>query len=169
MASKSQRRGLQGLDPLRRKLRNMEKVMESGIKPAILAAAQAIMIDAQFRVPVDEGDLQRSITYKISPDGMAAVVGPAAKSAAVAREVRGSAFATRSTVTLGAVSKKDLFQFFKGYWIEFGTKGAPDRNIPAQPARPFMTPAFDVNKEWALAKIKTEVNAQLKRIGELNV
>ncbi len=160
----NQRRGLQGLDKLRRKLRNMEKVTESGIKPAITAAAQAVMIDAQLRVAVDEGDLQRSITYKVSPDGMAAVIGPAAKSAAVARAVRGNEFATRSAVTLGAISKKDLFQFFKGYWIEYGTKGAPDRNIPPQPARPFMSPAFDVNKAWAIKKVKTEVDAQLKRM-----
>jgi HK97 gp10 family phage protein len=165
----SQRRGLQGLSSLRKKLRNMEKIVESGIKPAIRDAAIAIQLDAIQRVSVDNGDLQRSIDFKISPDGLAAVIGPSAKSAAVAREVRGSAFATRSTVSLGGISKKALFQFFKGYWLEFGTKGAPDRNIPPQQARPFMQPAYDVNKAWAIARVKTEVDKQLKTMAGDNV
>jgi HK97 gp10 family phage protein len=165
----SQRRGLAGVDKLRIKLRRMEKVVESGIKPAIRDAAVAIQLDAIQRVSVDNGDLQRSIDFKISSDGLAAVVGPAAKSAAVAREVRGSAFATRSTITLGAISKKALFQFFKGYWLEFGTKGTPDRNIPPQQARPFMQPAYDVNKDWAIARVKTEVDKQLKTMAGGNV
>lgn len=162
-------KGYRNVNKLRRKLRKMEEVVESGIRPAIEKAAYAIQLDAVARVPVDEGDLQRSITHKIGRDGLTAVIGPGAKSAAVARAAKGSAFATRSRIQLGSISKHDLFQFFKGYWIEFGTKGAPERNIPAQPARPFMQPAYDVNKRWATNEVKREVNAQLKRIASLNV
>lgn len=158
--------GYRNVNKLRRKLRNMEKFVESGIGPAIERAAYAIELDAKARVRVDEGDLQRSITHKLGRDKMTAVIGPGAKSAAVARAAKGSPFATRSTIQLGSISKHDLFQFFKGYWIEFGTKGAPDRNIPPQPARPFMQPAFDVNKTWATNEVRREVNRQLERLAK---
>lgn len=167
MASYNQRRGLQGVSSLKRKLRRMEKHVQSGIPDAMESAAKSIAVAAKFMVPVDTGELKKSIEYKQSSDGLSAVIGPSAKSAAVAREVKGSAFATRSKIKIGKLSKKKLFQFFKGYWIEFGTKGNAEKNIPAQPARPFMSPAFEATKENAITNVANAVNAQLKRVSEL--
>lgn len=164
MATRAQIRGLNGVDSLRKKLRNMEKVAESGIKPAITEILQSITMDAKQLAPKDEGELAASIEYKLSSDGLAGVSGPAAKSAAVATAVKGSPFATRSTKVATDLSKKKLFNFFKGYWAEFGTKGNPARNIPPQPARPFMRPAFDLNSSWGIKKIADAVNAQLKKM-----
>lgn len=164
MASYSKRRGLQGVDPLRRKLRNMEKVLESGIKPAIKQAAASIEASAKAYAPKDTGELMRAIKSKVSGDGMSAVIGPYANAAIVNSVVKGTAFNNKGGGVLTELDKKKKFQFFKGYWIEFGTKGAPDRNIPAQPARPFMQPAFDANKAEAVANVKNLVNAQLKNI-----
>lgn len=167
MANYSQRRGLQNVSSLRRKLRRIAQDAENTIKPVVEEIAEAIKQDAIARAPQDSGDLVRSIDKKLSADGLTAVIGPAIRTAAVARTVRGSAFANRKLdVKLGAKSKKALFQFFKGYWIEFGTKGAPERNIPPQPARPFMGPAFDVNRDWGMEKIKDEINATLKRAAD---
>lgn len=161
------KKGIQGVDKLRLKLRRMEKVVQSGIKPAILQTALEIEASAKQFVPKDTGDLMRSIKSKVSGDGLAAVVGPFANSAIVKSLTSGSIFNNKSGGAMSALDKKKKFQFFKGYWIEFGTKGAPDRNIPAQPARPFMQTAFDVNKTAGAARVKAAVDKQLKDIARL--
>lgn len=162
------RSGLQGVDKLRLKLRRMEKVVESGIKPAVKQTIMDIEASAKMFVPKDTGDLMRSINHKVSGDGMAAVVGPWAKSAIVASLVKGGIFNNKGGGEMSALDKKKKFQFFKGYWIEFGTKGAPDRNIPPQPARPFMQPAFDANKSAGLSRVKSAVDKQLKDVARLS-
>ena len=162
------RSGLQGVDKLRLKLRKMEKFVQSGIKPAILQTALEIEASAKQFVPVDKGDLQKSINHKVSGDGMAAVVGPYAKAAIVASLVKGGIFNNKSGGEMSALDKKKKFQFFKGYWTEFGTKGTPDRNIPPQPARPFMQPAFDANKTAGLERVKSAVDKQLKDVARFS-
>lgn len=167
-STRAQRRGLNGVSSLRKKLRNMEPIVQSGIREAIVEAAVHIEADAQSFVPKDTGDLAASIEFKVSADGLAAVIGPAAKSAAVAKAVRGSAFATRVLgKPISATTADKLFQYFKGVWVEFGTKGNADKGIPPQPARPFMRPAFDMNAKWAIVRIKDLVDAQLKRMANL--
>ena len=168
MATLSQRRGLQNVNSLRRKLRNMHKVTENSIKPVIEEVAEAIRLDAIDRVPKDTGELARSIEKKVSSDGLTAVIGPGAKIAAIIKRQSGSAFATRKAggIKLSKASKHLLFQFFKGYWIEFGTKGNAERNIPPQPARPFMGPSFDINRQWGVNRVKDAVNNTLRRVAD---
>lgn len=162
----AQRRGLQGTSKLRRKLRAMEKHVQSGIGDAVEDALKAVQADAIRFVAKDTGETASLIEYKQSSDRLTGVVGPGAKSAAVKKAAAGSAWATRSS-KLSKVSKRKLMAFFKGYWLEFGTKGAPDRNIPPQPARPFMQPAWDGNRAWAIDRVKKEVSKQLKRVAGL--
>jgi HK97 gp10 family phage protein len=167
-STRAQRTGLKGVSALRRKLRNMEPIVGSGIRQAITDAAIYIEADAQSFVPKDTGDLAASIEHKISADGFSAVIGPAARSAAVAKAIRGSAFATRVLgKPIGATTADRLFQYFKGVWIEFGTKGNAEKGIPPHPAQPFMRPAFDMNRKWAVTRIKDLVDAQLKRMQEI--
>lgn len=156
---------IQGADKLRRKLRAMEKHVQSGIRPAVTEVATAIKYDAILRAPEDSGDLKAEIGFKVSQDGMSAVIGIGAESVALVKAVGGSAFNT--SVKMSSITKHKLWQFFKGYWAEFGTKGSPERNIPPQPARPFMQPAYDVNESWGKARVRDAVNAQLKRVSEL--
>lgn len=167
----NKRHGLQNVSNLRRKLRVMEKMLdERAIPPAIRDSAIDIRDTAVRNAPFDEGDLAAAVEYKMSPDGLAAVIGPAAKSVAVAKAVRGSPFATRTmdaAKQLTRLSKKKLFQFFKGYWAEFGTKGYPERNIPAQPARPWMSPAFDTNRDKSVKRVAEAVNGVLRKAGDL--
>lgn len=161
----SQRTGLRNVNSLRRKLRHMERIASSDIPDEIEKGARKITQTAKQLVPVDQGDLQASIEYKTGRDGFTAVIGPSAKSAAVQQAAKGSAFATRVArqASIGNISKKRLFQFFKGYWIEKGTKGNAKKNIPPQPARPFMTPAYEKNRRSIVSGVASAVNNQLKR------
>lgn len=168
MATAAQRRGLNGVSSLRRKLRRMETFVPSRIPMAIETSAISITVTAKTLVPVDQGDLKEAIEYKMSGDRMAAAIGPAARASVVAKAVKGTLFATRTIAKkLSTISKKRLFQFFKGYWIEFGTKGNAKKNIPPQPARPFMSPAFYINKSSTVSNVAAAVNEQLKRVSDL--
>ena len=127
--------------------------------------AEAVKSDAVAMAPVRDGDLAASIGYRISPDGLAVTVGPGIK--AVQKIVRqaGSPWATSSAkVKLTGNDKHALMQFYKAWWAEFGTKGSAEDGIPPQPARPFMGPAWDVNKTWAKQKIRKEINETLARV-----
>lgn len=159
--------GIKGLNELRRTLRRIEPELQQPIQTAIHNTAEAIKADAIAGAPVDEGDLVRSIDYKIGRDGFTAVIGPGAKAAEIARSRGGSAFATRTrkgeVIRMSATNKNLLFQFFKGYWHEFGTKGSPEHNIPPLPARPFMTPAYLLNEEYGKAQVRAAVKAALDK------
>lgn len=159
--------GIRGLNKLRRTLRRIEPDLQDPIRTAILNTAEAIKQDAIAGAPVDEGDLVRSIDYKIGRDGFTAVIGPGAKAAEIARRKGGSPFATQDRrgeiIRLSAANKKLLFQFFKAYWIEYGTKGSPEHNIPPLPARPFMTPAYLLNEEYGKAQVRAAVKAALDK------
>lgn len=163
----ARRSGLQGVSNLRRTLRRIEPEMTEEARGAMQDGAEAITLDAVARVPRDEGDLARSIGYKLGRDGLTAIIGPAAKQVAMVggRTSAGAPFATRSRRQrkLSIKNKEALFQFFKGYWLEYGTKGSPAHNIPPLPAHPFMGPAFDLNKEWLLDKVRQGINRALER------
>lgn len=153
---------VQGVNKLRRTLKRIDPEVTADVKTAIREGAEAIQADAINLVPRDTGDLARSIDYRVSSDGLAAVVGPAARAAEIVRRKTGSAFKA-AQVRLSARNKKLMFEFYKGWWIERGTKGSPKRNIPPQPARPFMKPAFDLNESWILGRVKAGINKALDR------
>lgn len=152
---------------LRQKFKRIMVEVENSVGESMIGVAQSIAADAARMAPRDHGDLADSIEYKLSSDKLSAVIGPAAKAAIVERTVKGSAFATRKLGKPTAASKQKLLQFFKGYWLEFGTKGDPARNIPPLHPRPFMQPAYDLNKKWATEKLRNAVNDLLKKASQL--
>lgn len=159
MATRRQRSGLQGVTKLRRTLRRIEPAATEGIRLEIADAAEAIRLDAVSRAPVDEGDLVRSITAKFGRDRLTAVIGPGAKGVLIASRLWASPFATRTagitTTQFPKSARRDLFQFFKGYWIEFGTV--------KMAARPFMIPAFEVNRAHFVGRVRERVRVALER------
>lgn len=159
--------GIRGINHLRRTLRQIEPEISDGVRAAILNTAEAIKQDAIAGAPIREGDLVRSIDYKVGRDGFTAVIGPGAKAAEIARSRGGSPFATQDRkgeiIRMSAANKKLLFQFFKGYWHEYGTKGSPKHNIPPLPARPFMQPAYLLNESYGKAQIRAAVKAALEK------
>lgn len=161
------RSSFKGVTKLRKTLRRIEPEVTEQTRQAMRDGAEAITLDAIARVPKDEGDLARSIGYQLGRDGLTAVIGPAAKQVAMVggRTNAGAAFATGSKRQrkLSIKNKEALFQFFKGYWIENGTKGSPERNIPPMPARPFMGPAWDLNRDWLLRNVREGINKALEK------
>lgn len=141
------------------------------VRSAVQDGLHSIERDAKVFVPVDEGDLRDSIGIKMSRDGLTGIVGPGVKAAELVRSRSGSQFGQTyrrgkrkgEKFKLSKRNKKEYFQFLKGYWAEFGTKGSSKANIPAQPARPFMSTAFKSNERRIVANVKRAVNRALAR------
>lgn len=158
---------------MRKKLRKMDESITDGIKKAIADGARDIERDMVGGAPVDEGDLVRSIATKIGSDGFTAVIGPGADNAHITKNgfqdvktgivdgklvgITKSGADTKATVR----NKHAVAQIYKALWIEFGTKaGKPGSH--ATPARPFIQPAYDVNKDSITANVKTAVAKALQ-------
>ena len=162
------RTGLRGATKLRRTLRRLEPEITKGVQYEVARGAQKIKDDAirNFRsidVPeIGTGDLLRSISYNLSRDKLSAVIGPEAKRAKLNKGI----FSTKARVKTYKTkpAKAARWNIMKGYWVEFGTKGAPDENIPPMPPRPYMNPAWDMNKGALRVKIRGEVNKALKEV-----
>lgn len=136
MATARQRSGLRGVGKLRRTLRRIEQGSDSRIKPVMTQAAQAIHADMLAMVPVGTGQLAQLLSYRVSPDGL--------------------------TARIGLVTRRAQRDGFYGRFIEHGTKGSEKRNIPPQPARPFMAPAFDANAGWAVDNIRAAISMVIR-------
>lgn len=157
-AFKSRKRsGFQGVTKLRKTLRRLEPEAVAGVKAEIARGAQSIKDDAVRgartldKPGVGTGDMIRSITYSLGRDGMTALIGPGADRLKVTK----SPFNT--TLYKTKKDKESAFNFFKAYWFEFGTKGYPKRNIPPQVPKPFMNPAWDMNKDNLIKDIRKQV------------
>lgn len=152
MASK-----ITGNKKLRRTLRRIDPSATRELHNAIDATAEAIKQDQIAGAPVDEGDMVREIAVKTGRDGLTAVIGPGAKSVSISK----NPFIEARMGIASATKKHRVFQFMKAYWIEFGTKGG--KGSPALPARPFIQPAFDMNREYGLRRIRRSISIALKR------
>ena len=138
MSTARQRRGFAGVTKLRRTLRRLEPETVAEIKKVIVRGAQAIEADMMISIPKDTGDTASNISYKIARDGL--------------------------TAQIGFVGKKAVEKGFVARFIEYGTKGSAKQNIPPQPARPFMGPAFDANKGWIVRDAQREIGIVLQRL-----
>ena len=160
-----------GVNSLRRKLRRVEPEATQRLRRVVRASLDTIASAARAGAPRDKGDMADSIQVLMSRDGLTGVVGPGVRAAETVRKRTGSEFGriVRSgkkageKIRLSNRNKEALMQFYKGYWAEFGTKGAPAQNIPAQPARPFMTPAFESNRRRIQRAVQRAITEALSR------
>lgn len=186
----ARRSRVEGTTALRKKLRRIDPAIKQEIADVVIEGLEAIKRDAQAMVPVDTGDLRNSIEVQFSKrDGVSGLVGPGAKAAEIVRRKSDSKTSFGGwKYRLSKKNKAALWQFFKGYWVEFGTKGGEIKGrgtrrgkrvviaigddvrsvqsvkIPAQPARPFMAPAYLKNREWIREKARVAVDQVLVRI-----
>jgi HK97 gp10 family phage protein len=136
----ARRSSVKGDFKLRGLLRRIGQQMETELRPAMIEAANLVLETQRELIPKDSGESRDALTAFVSKTGLDAQIG-----------IRG---------------KKASKKFFFLRFIEFGTKGtqpgdkrthtnkssgqhffgyAPD--IPAQPARPFIRPSYDLNRD----------------------
>jgi len=161
----SRAKGYQGVDKLRKLLRKIEPEAQAPVKEAIKKGAELIEFDILRAVPVDEGDLQRSISYKLGRDGFTAYVGAGADRAQIVKN--GFAQSARKYTKAGALTKATIdndnarFQAYKLHWFEEGTK--PNGAHPGIPAMHIKKRAFDANRQWIRDQINEAITEALEK------
>ncbi|MEM1142729.1 MAG: HK97 gp10 family phage protein [Pseudomonadota bacterium] len=146
---------------LRRTLRRMEEEITEGVASEIETVAKTVEQNMLGMVPVDEGDLASVIAYKIGRDGFSAVIGPGAGSAQIKKGLGLSAQKYLKGGGVTAATARNNFirlQLYKAHWIEYGT-----RNVPA---RPFIQPAWDVNKDQFRRQVRRAVDIAIGKAAD---
>jgi HK97 gp10 family phage protein len=141
MASK-----IQGLDRLRRKLKQMPEVIKEQIRQEMEKAAEQIVKMAKSLVPVDSGALRDSIGWTWGdPPGGAMVLAAAGDGD------------LRITIYAGTRDKKlgDMDAFYVRF-VEFGTS--------KMSAHPFFYPSYRANKKRAASRIRRAINKAVKQV-----
>jgi len=136
---------VEGLRELGERMKGLSEAMNNRIARAATAAGAAVIRDsAKQKVAVDTGNLKKNIIVKRLPKG---------ESPLTSEHI--------VTVRQGKLTKKQkaagLGDAFYGRFIEYGTA--------KMPARPFIRPAFDENKEKAVQAIKDRISKRLDKAG----
>lgn len=134
-----------GLRELGDRMKSLSKDVNNRIGRAATAAGAVVIRNAaQAKVPVDTGNLKKNIIVKRLPKG---------ESPLTSEHI--------VTVRKGKLTAKQkgsgLKDAFYGSFVEFGTA--------KMPARPYLRPAFDQNKERAVEAIKDRIDKRLKKAG----
>jgi HK97 gp10 family phage protein len=149
---------IQGLDRLKRKLGQFPTVVREEIAKAMEQSANEIVSLAKSLAPVDDGDLQMSISW---------TWGDAPKGSMVLGQVKSSGKgAGNMQITVFAGGGDAFYARF----IEFGT--APHVNggrfagsqHPGTSAQPFFYPAYRATRKRAKSRVTRAVNKAAKRI-----
>jgi len=140
------------------KLRRILTEVDAGIRPAMQDSVNKLQKEIMQNVPVNTGNLKSLITSHVAKNGLRGEVG-----------LRG---------------KKAREKGFYARFIEYGTKGhkvdaskkvlssgsntfGTSANIPAQPARPFLQPAWDNEKHGIIARINKVIEGSIKKAQSL--
>lgn len=151
-----------GLSELRTALLNLPtKIRDKALQKALIAGDTIIIADAQRRAPQLTGRLQANIySYK-------------------ARQSNDDVQVRKITVRSGKGAQKSDRDAFYWVWIEFGhgeittekykvlgnpAKGFFGKTVKAYPAHPFLRPAYDSQKENAVAAFASSLKLQLPPI-----
>jgi len=134
-----QRSGLRGVSELRRALKGLPVSMRKEIGVVVADTAIKVQTDMYQFAPKETGITASHIGSEMSGDKLVARVGMV-----------------------------DLPAGFVAKFIEYGTKGDPERNVPPQPARPFIMPALDANETQIMGMMREAVRKALagSRIGK---
>ena len=168
----ARRSKVEGVTRLRKKLRRVDPAITSGIRDILKQNLDAMATTERGLVPVDTGEMRNSIQVLVSKDGMTGIVGPGARAAEIVRKASGSEFSLvrnrgkrrGSYIKLRTGNKKLLMQFYKAYWLNFGTKGSAKRNIPAQSPLKFVEQTWAIHKPGLSQSMRAEINSALKVI-----
>lgn len=136
---------VKGLRELGERMKGLSEAVNNRIARAATAAGAVVIRNAaQAKVPVDTGNLKKNIIVKRLPKG---------ESSLTSEHI--------VTVRQGKLTKKQkdkgLEDAYYGKFVEYGTA--------KMPARPYMRPAFDQNKEKAVQAIKDRIEKRLNKAG----
>lgn len=171
------RRGYSGISKFRRTIRRMEPEIQKKITRALEDSAREVEADAiGFAILQDikdSGDLIHSISWKLGRDKSSVAIGPSAEAATWQKRPWDNT--SERAKKMSVKQKQAKWQFFKGYWAEFGTagkgitaggaggKGARKSDTMPQRARPFMNPAWETNRPGISIRMRKAVKEALKR------
>lgn len=152
---------VKGASKLRRKLQRMPDDIQNPIKKTLERGAKVIYLDALKNVPIDEGDLARSLHKAKKSSGMSWFVGWWKKG-------------NKRNWNLGG---------WRAHFAEFGTKGYKkgatrtdartkttkklSKGLGAQTATPMLGPAYRNNERWLRGQIKAAINRALRQASKL--
>jgi len=126
-----------GANRLRRKLQRLPDHIQKPVKTTLERGANVMYADTLKNVPVDEGDLAKSLHKAKRSSGMKWIVGWWKKGNARNWKLAG----------------------WRAHFSEFGTEKSP--------AQPMLGPAFRNNQRWISGQIKAAVNRALRQAGRL--
>lgn len=136
---------VEGLRELGERMKSLSDDVNNRIARAATAAGAVVIRNAaQAKVPVDTGNLKKNIIVKRLPKG---------ESSLTSEHI--------VTVRQGKLTKKQkekgLGDAFYGRFVEYGTA--------KMPARPYLRPAYDQNKERAVEAIKDRIKKRIEKAG----
>lgn len=136
------RSSIQGDFKLRGLLRRIGNEMESDLRPAMVEAANLVLVTQQELIPRDTGEIEESLKAFVSKSGLDAQIG-----------IRG---------------KRDNRHFFYGKFLEYGTKQYTrgDHTVAARPAHPWLRPSYDMNRDEIQLIISRAIASTLKKVAE---
>lgn len=147
------RSSIKGDFKLRGVLRRIGNQMDSDVRPAMQKAADLVLQTQKSLIPVDTGAGRDALTAFVSKAGLNAQVGiRGKKNNKNFYYLRFVEFGTKGTASKGEKNKSDGANFF-GY--------AP--NIPARPARPFIRPSIDMNRDEIIEIIRKGIDSTLEK------
>jgi Bacteriophage HK97-gp10, putative tail-component len=178
MATKRQARSYAKMSELRKKLKTAPDLVEKYIRPAMINAAEAVKSDMISLTPEDTGDLRARMTYRLSPDGMAALIGPNADMVDVARRFKSTygRFGVSASGKVAGVATMariaDIGSIFYFRFLDSGTKGfsgtykrddgtVVQADIPAMPALHIRQRALDANDNYTKGEVAIAVKKAL--------
>ncbi|KAA9369561.1 HK97-gp10 family putative phage morphogenesis protein [Ochrobactrum quorumnocens] len=132
-----------GLESLRRKLKQIPQEAKAEIRRALEASADEIVKMAKNLAPVDDGDLQMSVSW---------TWGEAPKGSMILGRVAGPNDKNDLTITIYAGGG----EAFYARWIEFGTE--------KMKAQPFFLPSYRANRKRARARITRGITKAAKKV-----
>lgn len=146
---------------LRKALRSLPDLVEQEIKPEMEEGGELILADMRLGLPRDSGKGSDALEFKVERGGL--------------------------RVRIGLLTKRARRKAFHLRFIEFGTKGLTGEmrsdgrkrrdslksdgtnffgkypDLPARRATPFMQPAFDINREHLLQKLRESQRRAIAR------
>ena len=116
----------------------MHQEVENTIRPVLIQGAQEILLDMRGLTPVDTANVVHRLAFKVSPDGL--------------------------TARIGLVARQDAREAFYFAFLDSGTKGNAEKNIPPQQALHIRERAFDANRNELMRRIKHQIDSTLARV-----